>query len=111
MTAAEARDRVAARAREVAHTALARRGRLRIVLFGSRARGDGDPRSDFDIGIDAGAPLPAALLAAVRDAFDALDILQRVDVVDLAAARPEFRRLAARHEEVILEREDEAAAG
>ncbi len=104
MTSAEARDRVVACAREVARTSLAHSAGLRVVLFGSRARGDFDARSDFDIGIDAGAVLPASVLARIREAFDALDVFQRVDVVDLAAVRPEFRLLAAEHEEVIFER-------
>jgi predicted nucleotidyltransferase len=104
MTSAEARARVVDRAREVVAEDLPDDVPLRVVLFGSRVRGDFDERSDFDIGIDAGAPLAASVLLRIREAFDALDILQRVDVVDLAAARPEFRALAAQHEEVIFER-------
>jgi uncharacterized protein len=104
MTSAEARERVFARAKDIAITALTDTAPLRVVLFGSRARGDFDERSDFDIGIDAGAALPSSVLAKIRDAFDALDLLQQVDVVDLAAVRPDFRALVAQHEEVIFER-------
>lgn len=111
MKPAEARDKVLECALEIAKTELGTSPRLRVVLFGSRASGEFDSRSDFDIGFDAGAALSAAALVRIREAFDALDIFQRVDIVDLAVARPEFVRMAAKHEEVILDRKSHAAAG
>jgi predicted nucleotidyltransferase len=66
----------------------------RAVLFGSRATGQGAPRSDWDIGIVGPEPLSGALLERLRDSLDGLPTLHSFDVVDLAAAAPEFRRLA-----------------
>lgn len=69
---------------------------LHIFLFGSRAAGTADPRSDFDIGVDAGRPLAARDLTLVREAFDAAPLLARVDVVDFACVEGEFRSHALR---------------
>lgn len=66
--------------------------------------GTGDERSDFDLGFDAGTPLPPEILARLRELFEELPILQKVDVVDLAATDDRFRAVAARHEEVVYER-------
>ena len=67
---------------------------LRFFLFGSRARGAADPRSDIDIGIDAGRELPLELMDRIRTTFDELPILQKVDVVDFATADPAFKAVA-----------------
>ena len=91
-------------AREAAEEILGGYPRLRVVLFGSRVAGTGDERSDFDLGFDAGAPLPPEILARLRELFDDLPILQRVDVVDLAAASDRFKEISRRHEEVVHER-------
>jgi predicted nucleotidyltransferase len=100
----EPRDTVIAAARRAARDLLDEYPRLRVVLFGSRVAGTGDARSDFDVGFDAGVPLPLDQMARLRELFDDLPILQTVDVVDLAAADERFRRIAARNEEVLLER-------
>lgn len=102
---ARARALVSACAREIGETLLADVAPLRVVLFGSRAAGGGDARSDFDVGIEAPAPLSARTLTRIRERFDALDILQRVDVVDLGAADPRFRRVATAATEVLFERQ------
>jgi predicted nucleotidyltransferase len=102
---ARARALVIACARELGATLLAGAAPLRLVLFGSRAAGTADARSDFDVGIEAAAPLPAATLTRIRERFDALDILQRVDVVDLRAADPGFAEVARAKVEVIFERQ------
>ncbi|MCX6634477.1 MAG: nucleotidyltransferase domain-containing protein [Acidobacteria bacterium] len=64
----------------------------RIVLFGSRARGDARRGSDIDIALEAAAPLPIELLAEIRDALEDSRVLPRVDVVDLMRASAELRR-------------------
>lgn len=77
---------------------------VRIFLFGSRASGRSIDRSDFDVGIDVGRPVPAAIMERVRDAFDQLPILQKVDVVDFSVADPEFARIAQRQVAILYER-------
>jgi predicted nucleotidyltransferase len=67
---------------------------LTVLLFGSRAKGTADRRSDFDIGIDAGRPLAAKDMTELRETFDDAPLLARVDVVDLASVDEGFRRVA-----------------
>lgn len=79
---------------------------LRVFLFGSRAKGTADRRSDFDIGVDAGRPLSARDLIELRETFDAAPLLARVDVVDFASVDDNFREHALRS---ILPLHDRAA--
>ena len=67
---------------------------LRVFLFGSRASGTADRRSDFDIGVDAGRSLSARDMTDLREAFDAAPLLARVDVVDFTQVSDEFRKHA-----------------
>ncbi|MFN3629130.1 MAG: nucleotidyltransferase family protein [Casimicrobiaceae bacterium] len=63
----------------------------RVVLFGSRARGEARAASDFDLALVAAAPLPADALAEARAAFEASSIPFEVDLVDYHRATPELR--------------------
>ena len=62
----------------------------RLILFGSRARGDACPGSDIDIAVAAGQPLPREVLAAARECLEESSLPFRVDLVDLASAAPEL---------------------
>lgn len=62
----------------------------RVVLFGSRARCEANPRSDYDIGVDAGAPLPLATEERILAELDVLPVLQKIDLVDLRRASQAF---------------------
>lgn len=64
-----------------------------ILAFGSRARAEAKPHSDLDLAIDAGRPLTLGERASLSDAFEESTLPWRVDVVDLAACSPEFRRI------------------
>lgn len=62
----------------------------RILLFGSRARGDADELSDFDLAIEAN---DTSHLIELRSALDENQLtLLAFDLVDLANIDPEFRR-------------------
>lgn len=62
----------------------------RFFLFGSRVRGDSRARSDFDLAIDAGRPLPATVMADLRDGLEELPTLFRIDLVDAATVSERF---------------------
>lgn len=62
------------------------RSKMRMRLFGSRARGDARAASDIDLALDAGQPIPAVDLARLREALEASNIPFRVDVVDYSVA-------------------------
>jgi len=84
----------------------------RVWVFGSRANGRSHPRSDIDLAIELdgdqcsslggdkcasvagdGERLPDAVLDALKRGFDASDLPQRVDVVDIARLKDDaFKR-------------------
>lgn len=55
----------------------------KIYLFGSRARGDFNSRSDIDVALDAGLPLERVEVGQVRDMLNESNILQKIEIVDL----------------------------
>ncbi|MDA8108668.1 MAG: nucleotidyltransferase domain-containing protein [Betaproteobacteria bacterium] len=79
-----------AEAREIVLRALAGSG-ARVFLFGSRARGDAYLASDIDIAVLPSRPLPAGLLADLREQLEESALPQTVDLVDLSEADPDFR--------------------
>jgi predicted nucleotidyltransferase len=64
----------------------------RVLLFGSRAVGDGRRASDWDIAILADAPLEWDRFAVAKQACQEASWPYRVDVVDLARAPMAFRQ-------------------
>ncbi|RLB56109.1 MAG: nucleotidyltransferase domain-containing protein [Deltaproteobacteria bacterium] len=75
---------------------------VRVVLFGSRARGTARPRSDYDLGLLGSGRLDARLLFDIRDALERLPTLARFDVVDLGRSDEQFRSRVLEHAEVIF---------
>ncbi len=61
----------------------------RIYLFGSRARGDAQPRSDIDIAI-ACPKADALVWADICEAVEEADTLLKIDVIRLEQAAPDF---------------------
>ena len=91
--------------RELARTLLASEPRLKVFVFGSRATGRSVTRSDIDLGIDLGHPIAPEVLSAIRDAFDDLPILQRVDVVDFSSVDGTFKTVALQQIKSLYERQ------
>lgn len=65
----------------------------RILLFGSRARGDAEQTSDFDFAIDAGSKIPLDVIARIEDEIEELHTLKSVDIVDLNRVNPAFKTI------------------
>ncbi len=63
----------------------------KVYLFGSRARGDYNVSSDFDIAIDIGHSIPLREHAKIIGMIDVLNIAQKVDVVDFHAIPNEMQ--------------------
>jgi uncharacterized protein len=63
----------------------------KIYLFGSRARGNYDARSDLDIAIDAGVPMSIVDKAKIFTMVDILNMPQRTDIIDFHRATPELK--------------------
>lgn len=90
---------------ELAHTLLASEPCVNVFVFGSCATGRSVPRSDIDLGVDLGHPISPEVLAALREAFDDLPILQRVDVVDFSSVDETFKAVALQKIKSIYERQ------
>lgn len=76
----------------------------RIFFFGSRVAGKSNPRSDFDIGIDAGTSIPLAVLGRIKGDLENLPILQKLDIVDFGTVGADFKTIAIKNIEVIYEK-------
>lgn len=96
---------VQSRVGELARTVWAAEPQVHVFLFGSRATGQAGVRPDIDVGIDLGHPIAPDVLAAVRDAFDDLPILQKVDVVDFSTVDESFKSVALRQTMSLYERQ------
>ena len=71
--------------------------RVRVWLFGSRARGDAVRGSDVDIAVlPEERELPVDWLAGLREALEESHVPWRVDVVDLREADATLKKVVER---------------
>ncbi len=73
---------------------------ISIMLFGSRARGDFDSRSDIDIGILPGKNYDSKKLIYLREKIENMNIPYNVDFVDISKVSEIFRKKALKEGEV-----------
>lgn len=73
---------------------------VRIILFGSRARGDNYTASDVDIGLLPYGRIDRKKLALLKEKIEDLNIPYKVEVVNLAEASEEFKKEALREGQV-----------
>ena len=66
--------------------------KVKVYIFGSRARGDHTPRSDLDLGFLSGEDISYEL-SLLREILEESNLTFFVDVVDLSKASEEFREL------------------
>src|SRR3990172_13212738 len=64
-----------------------------VWAFGSRVTGKIKPFSDLDLAVIGGLPLPASTLADLKEAFSESDLPFKVDIVDWAETKDNFRRI------------------
>ncbi len=77
---------------DVVDEAVTRLDPQRIVLFGSRARGDHEAVSDYDLAIEAPGATEAAWARFVLDAQEDFGALLHLDLVRLDQADQRLRR-------------------
>ena len=65
--------------------------KIKVLLFGSRARGDAQPGSDIDIGILAQDPDDLNILPVLREQIEESTIPFKVDVINLNEASDHLR--------------------
>ena len=68
-----------------------------VYLYGSWAQGTPRQSSDVDIGVDSKAPLPSGLLARLREQLEESHVPYRVEIIDLSAVDPRFRKTVIQH--------------
>lgn len=90
---------------ELARTVLQSEPRVTVFLFGSRATGKVGIHSDVDVAFDLGHAIAPEILTQLRDAFDALPMLQKVDVVDCATIDERFKAVAFQRTRNLYERQ------
>src|SRR3989338_3046282 len=76
-------------------------GYYKLFFFGSRASGKGDERSDIDLGVEGGAPVPSRKLLDFREAIENIPTLYKIDAVDFGRVTEKFGNIAKRHIEMI----------
>ena len=83
-----------------------RHGVERVILFGSRARGDFRRTSDIDLAVSGGGSAPSGNIAAFAlDVDEETNTLLRYDVVNLdGAVQPELRDAIDREGKIIYEK-------
>ncbi len=64
---------------------------VKIYLFGSRAKGTHKFESDIDLALDMGRQLDISEIAMAKNVLEAVNILRKVDVVDLNSVPAGFR--------------------
>lgn len=64
-----------------------------VWAFGSRVGGTARAASDFDLAVLGNDPIPAKVMADLREAFRESDLAFKVDVVDWATTKDYFRRI------------------
>ena len=81
-----------------------------VYVFGSRATGNARPLSDIDLAVGGCEPLNLLERALLKEAFEESDLPMLVEVLDLNAIAPEFRRRISRDFVAIQAGKQEVAA-
>jgi predicted nucleotidyltransferase len=67
----------------------------RSYVFGSRAHGGARRYSDLDLALEWKRPLGLDVIGQIAEALSESDLPYKVDIVDLAAVDPAFRKRVA----------------
>jgi predicted nucleotidyltransferase len=70
-----------------------------VFWFGSWPQGKARPRSDIDVAISTGEPIPLEQMGRLQDAVDELPTLYEIDILDLDATGPALREEILKHGE------------
>ena len=80
----------------------------RILLFGSRARGNARRSSDLDIAVDAGSKIPLEVIARIEEEIDELHTLKSIDIIDMNRVNHAFKAIILKNGVNIYDRDKSA---
>ncbi len=80
----------------------------KVILFGSRARGDAEERSDIDLAVEAQGLSQTGWLQLV-DQLENLDTLLSVDIINLPEAAQTLRERILSEGKVVFEQSEKQA--
>jgi hypothetical protein len=69
---------------------------VKVVLFGSRARGDFVNTSDVDVGIIIGEGVDRKKLILLREYIEELNIPYKVEIVDFSNVSEDFKQMVSK---------------
>jgi len=75
--------------------------KYRVFFFGSRVAGEGDERSDIDIGVKGKRPIPSGAFLDIQEEVENLPALYKVEIVDFSRVDERFKKVAMEHIEMI----------
>lgn len=79
-------------ARDVARLARSTLGKdAEVIWFGSWSQRRAQPRSDIDVAVSTGKPIPPEQMALLHEAVEDLPTLYDIDIVDLSVTGPALR--------------------
>ncbi len=67
---------------------------VKVVLFGSRARGEFVNTSDVDVGLVIGDGVDRRKLILLREYIEEMNIPYKVEIVDFSTVSEEFKKMA-----------------
>lgn len=69
---------------------------VKVVLFGSRARGDFVSTSDVDVGIIVGKGADRKKLILLREYIEELNIPYKVEIIDFSNVSEDFKQMVSK---------------
>lgn len=73
----------------------------KIFFFGSRVTGNGDERSDIDIGIEGANPIPKNIIEKIKEEAEKIKTLYKIEIVDFNGVSDNFKKVAKENIEII----------
>ena len=73
-----------------------------LFLFGSRAAGLHDEKSDIDIGILSDKPITGKQMLMIQEKLEQIPTLLKIDFVDFNSVGDEFKKIALKHTQEII---------
>lgn len=70
---------------------------FRLFLFGSRAEGKNNEKSDIDVGIISESLIPTRKMISIQEKIEKIETLLKIDVVDFNTVDNDFKETALKN--------------